>query len=449
MGDARSIELLACEHYYDIVCPPLGIIELMVKRIEEAQVEAVIVVPNWEAKAWHVWLREMASAVIILPWRSWPATWLDVSEAKLKPHELAQRFEFAAFAVDMRRNSLAKKGVAAMGRWKDQQIRLAPRTRLQKSVGKRQKNPRHVVLRRLLNVLSACGGMGTVGWCFKRVIKLLGLSVEVQVKEIELCREARAVAEVLGEGVTQQLTPHNLWQWVTSDEDCRRRAEELGLLDWSVAGFCCQDMSVANRGGKGLAGEKSSILFALLKLFETLRSLHPGMDVTYECTNFSKRFPQQWAYVNAVTGTNGITLEAGTVARCWRRRAFWNTFEVLPLEPRKLTAASVLEPNRQLLHRWKDKLPTITTHPGSWNMARVVTDNQGRVGPLTVKEIASALQHRPIFWKYVLPLLVVFVRRIASHLLSLCHLFDRLVDLLRKGGCCFADFSDLEAHRIH
>ena len=167
----------------------------------------------------------------MLPWKSWPATWLDVSESKPKAHELAQRFEFIAFALDLRPEKQSKRGVAPMGRWKDRATRPPPKTRLQKSEEKKLRLPRQLILKRLLRVLSGCGGMGTVGWCFKRVIQLLHLSVEVEVKEIEICRTARAIGEVLGQGVTEQLTPHDLWEYVTSDEVCLQHARRLGIFD--------------------------------------------------------------------------------------------------------------------------------------------------------------------------------------------------------------------------
>ena len=142
---------------------------------------AVFIVPNWESKAWHVWLRRMASAAWILPWQTYPATWLDVSEKKVKAHVLAQRFEFVAFAVDLREKANTVRGVQPLGRWKDTTTRPPPKTRLQKSIERKQTIPKHLTLKRLLRVLSVCGGMGTTAWCLLRVIKLLKLSVEVEV----------------------------------------------------------------------------------------------------------------------------------------------------------------------------------------------------------------------------------------------------------------------------
>ena len=86
-GDMRTVVLDPQEYYY--VCPPWCMIEMILCRLEESHVAAVVVVPNFEAKAWHVWLRDAALAVKTLPWRAHPAVWLDVAEAKAKPHAMA------------------------------------------------------------------------------------------------------------------------------------------------------------------------------------------------------------------------------------------------------------------------------------------------------------------------------------------------------------------------
>lgn len=114
MGDARSVQLSPLEYYY--VCPPIGLIGKMLQRLEEASVAAVVVVPNWEAQAWHVWLRDRAVDAAMLPWRSYPAVWLDVADKKPKGHEMAQRFEFIAFALDFRPAARHEaRGVRALG----------------------------------------------------------------------------------------------------------------------------------------------------------------------------------------------------------------------------------------------------------------------------------------------------------------------------------------------
>lgn len=242
-------------------------------------------------------------------------------------------------------------------------------------------------------MLSACGGMGTVGWCLKQVVGILQLHVEIEVVEIEWDAAARAMAGILGEGVSRQAQPHDLWEWTRDEKRCREMLRGLGRIDLFVCGFSCQDMSEANRQGKGLQGSKSSVFFAVLFMLRLLRDLNPGMDHLLECTDFQRKHPRDFRFVNEATGTPAVKLDAGVVARCWRKRAFWGSYSMLPLEaPAKPPdPATVLRKGRRLLPRWRRKLPTITTHPGSWNMKKVVIDEAGRQGPLLLQEVKNAM----------------------------------------------------------
>ena len=221
------------------------------------------------------------------------------------------------------------------------------------------------------------------------MVDLLQLDVEVEVMEIEWDAAARAMAGILGEGVSRQVEPHDLWEWTRDEQQCRKMLRALDVVDLFVCGFSCQDMSEANRQGRGLQGSKSSVFFAAMLMLKLLRELCPGMDHVLECTDFQRKHPRDFRFVNEVTGTPAVKLDAGVVARCWRRRAFWGSFPMLPLEPpaRPLDPATVLRPGRRLLPRWRHKLPTITTHPGSWNMKKVATDDSGRPGPLLLPEV--------------------------------------------------------------
>ena len=391
-GDMRTVVLDPQEYYY--VCPPWCMIEMILCRLEESQVAAVVVVPNFEAKSWHVWLREAALDVGTLPWRAYPAVWLDVAESKAKPHEMAQRFEFVVFALDFRVGVQTEaKGVRPVGRWKDKQAAPVARTRLQQGRHRLVRAPCHVIRHKHehLRVLSLCGGMGTVGWCFRKVLKLLQMDLQVEVVEVEWNASARALASVMSGDLCRHHEVCDLWEWACDPEKCRGMLQALGRLDLVVCGFSCQDVSEANREGRGLRGAKSSVFFAVMTVLQIAKQVYGEVDHILECTDFERKHPRDWEYVNEVTKTPAVKFDAGSVAGCWRKRAFWLTYTALPLMPRQVDPASLLEQGRTLLARWKDKLPTITTHPGSWNMARVVRDAAGRVGPLTLKEVQRAM----------------------------------------------------------
>ena len=129
-----------------------------------------------------------------------------------------------------------------------------------------------------------------------------------------------------------------------------------------------------------------------MMLVRMCRALNIEMDHVLECTDFEKKHPRDWKHVNEVTGTPAVKLEAGTVARCWRRRAFWASFVFLRMQYRKVDPSTVLKGRcRSLVARWRKKLPTITTHSGSWNMGRVVQQEGGRQGPLLLQEVKNAM----------------------------------------------------------
>ena len=63
-----------------------------------------------------------------------------------------------------------------------------------------------------------------------------------------------------------------------------------------------------------MAGHKSSVFFAVNKVREVARSVNPEMEHTLERTDFEKKHPRDWHFVNRVTGTPAVKLEAGDVA---------------------------------------------------------------------------------------------------------------------------------------
>ena len=101
LGDIRCAKLDGGELHY--ACPPIGLIDEMLMLLQEAKVPTIFVVPNWEGKAWHVWLRERAEDVALLPWSDWPVTWFDFAEKKSKRHEVASKWHFVVMAVDFRK----------------------------------------------------------------------------------------------------------------------------------------------------------------------------------------------------------------------------------------------------------------------------------------------------------------------------------------------------------
>ena len=381
------------------MCPPIGLIEGVLQRLEDAGVCATVVVPNWVEKAWHVRLRAQAVATRKLQWTGYgKVTWLDVSEKKAKPHELAQRWEFVVFAVDGRAQNRASRGVAAIPRWKDGQPRMEPRSRLHWGSERGISAPqRSMQWRRptVFRVLSMCGGIGSTGWALKQVKELFDLELQVEVKEVEFDEVARALAETLSGDVSEQLPPHDLWEWVADSDRGRGWVKALGSVDMVICGFSCRDMSVAHRRGRGLQGNSSNVYFAAAQILRWVRDVNPQADFVFECTVFEKKHPRDWEFVSNDLGVRPVVLDAGSIGPVWRKRAFWASFNMLPMQARLVPVQAVLEEGRRPSWRWQEKLPTIMASGwSSWNQRDCVeTWEHGgwRRGPLRIGEVEEAM----------------------------------------------------------
>ena len=241
-----------------------------------------------------------------------------------------------------------------------------------------------------------------MGWSLKQVRRCFDLHMDIEVQEVEIEAEARALAERLSGDVSTQATPHDLWEWVVHEERGRGWVKALGPIDMVICGFSCRDMSVAHRRGRGLRGDSSNVYFAAVQMLRWVLALQPEADYVFECTVFQKKHPRDWAFVTHDLGVEPVILDAGTVGPVWRRRAFWASFRMLPLAPQQVPVQSVMEilPGgslRRPARRWREKLPTIMASGwASWNQrdcieARSGYDGRWVKGPLLVAEVERAM----------------------------------------------------------
>ena len=400
LGDLRTVKLKPKEHYY--LCPPPSFIQKVILRLAEDKVAGVLVVPNWIGSAWHTWCCNRAVAIEKLPWRGGRATWWDATEKKRKPHGWAQQWEFIAVAFDFREEmEHVAKGRQAPPRAKDAE-RRQPRRRLDfggKGGLKKQSVNKIWERSTVLQVLSLCGGMGTAGWALKKVLKQLGLDIKFKVLEIEYDEVARAMAQHMAGDVSEQLKPHDLWEWAVNEGLAKKWLEDFGEIHCVLVGFACQDMSVAHRRGAGLYGERSGVYFAARQLLQYVVDLYPRASFLFECTVFKDKHPQDWAFVGHSLGVKPRVVDAGWIAPVWRKRAFWSSFEMLEMERREITPGhhqqGCLEVGRRPTLRWRARMPTIMAcGSSSWNQKRCV---QMKVkcgwvdGPLRIGEVEQLM----------------------------------------------------------
>ena len=102
-------------------------------------------------------------------------------------------------------------------------------------------------------------------------------------------------------------------------------------FDLVVVGFPCQDLSSAFKAGAGLAGARSSLFFDFWVVVCKLGRVNPGLYFVLECVYFEKKPPVDFKLVGEVIAAEPVVLCASTISACFRKRAFWASFDILPL----------------------------------------------------------------------------------------------------------------------
>lgn len=423
LGDLRTQPLDKGDLHY--VCPPIPLIEFTLRRLLEEKIAAVVVVPLWIGREWNLWIRQRALDIDVLPWRSHPALWLDLADRKAKRHRMASQWQWMIAILDFREGELVRQQpleaplrkkdlrtkqealrdfVKMQAQWRADPVpggqgygkgrkRAPPRIRWKR--GRRSmtwvRPPLHY---EVFRVLSLCGGIGTAGLVLKRLFKKFKVQCVLEVLEIEYCKEAKCIAQALVGSELKCLQPEDLWDWMDDEEVSLRKLRAYGTIHWVEAGFSCQDMSVANRKGRGLLGEKSSVFFVIQWFIKVLQGWYDS-EFMAECTVFEKKFPKDWRFVCATLGVKPEKLEAARTAAVRRLRSFWCSYPLVQFDQQVADPLDYLEAGRRPLEKWSDKMPTImAAGPRSWNMQGcVVEEVEGRstVGPLRITE-AERLQ---------------------------------------------------------
>jgi len=406
VGDARLIELGAEENFW--VVPPLNCLAQVVMTVLGAGSTATLVVPDWPDQPWHVRLRRSCAGFRFLRWHETKPVMWDVSVKSRSHVHLVDKWDFVAFAVGgaeqrapvelwRQRRDKAKTGSASArpsrGLWSLKAERREARTRGPGATKQGADRVRGVlrgpVGKRVLRVLSLCNGCGA----FSLALEKLKVTAEIEVVVVESDEDCLAF--------TQWRFPHEPVGWSCDVRDWAgpgfkpKQGEEEFWFDLVVAGFPCQDLSEANGSGGGLQGRKSALFFDIWGVVQKLRVVNPGLHWVLECVHFESKFPRDFALVEHVVGVPPVVLCASRLAPAWRRRAWWNSFEVeeLPFDP-GANPESVLG-----VGRWtdKEKLPTVVASGiQSWSTREVVFDEAlGGVAagrqPLTTVEMERCL----------------------------------------------------------
>lgn len=166
----------------------------------------------------------------------------------------------------------------------------------------------HLLKIKIMNVLSLFGGI-EVGYV---ACKELNFEIENYFSS-EICPNAIKVVK-------------DNYKEVKHLGDCTQiRCAELPKIDLLLAGFPCQTVSLANKGGKDINSGKSALVFELYRIYKELRVLNPNLKFLIENVKMSK---QNQDVVSDLFRVEPIVINSSKFAIQNRKRLYWTNFKV-------------------------------------------------------------------------------------------------------------------------
>ena len=315
VGDARTFKLSGEENVW--VCPPLSVIPLAVMMVIQSGVRATVVVPEWVDQPWLNLLRQHAVDVRHLDWHQNSCIMMDVADRAHKHPHLVDKWDFVAFAIA----GSAPAEISCGWRVRKARSLKRPRKRVLTKL-RRSKRLRlsavDVVGHRAARVVSVCDGISVASFALH--VAAPRLPCEIKSVEVdEACQELVAAR-----------FPENDRSVSDVRQLLDRPVSEMAQADLLIGGFPCQDVSSANKTGRGLKGEKSSLFYVILELVRRIR-LGSG-DFVLECTDFVGKHTADFRRVGELLGVSPVILCASDISAGRRQRAFWTSFPVMTLQ---------------------------------------------------------------------------------------------------------------------
>ena len=109
-------------------------------------------------------------------------------------------------------------------------------------------------------------------------------------------------------------------------------------VDLYCAGFPCQDLSRANTSGKGLAGDRSGLLYEALRLRDRLKPSH------FLFENVVPKRQKDLDEITRAIGVDPVMLDAADFGAMRRPRLFWTDLPIRDYTPSTQRFADVLFP---------------------------------------------------------------------------------------------------------
>lgn len=158
-----------------------------------------------------------------------------------------------------------------------------------------------------MNVLSLFGGI-EVGYVACRE---LGFDIENYFSS-EICPNAKAV------------TKDNHPNIVHLGGCTKIRCVELPKIDLLLAGFPCQTVSLANRGGQDINSGKSALVFELYRIYKELKVLNPNLKFLIENVKMSQ---SNQDVVSNLFGVEPHLINSSLFSIQNRKRLYWTNID--------------------------------------------------------------------------------------------------------------------------
>ena len=124
--------------------------------------------PEWEAHAWYVWLRERAVHSMPMPWSKELPTMQDVASHGVESHGV-NKWRFRAFLIDNRGGAAERQAEGPVAKCCGSRLSKRRLVLSDPAETKLGCELRLVQLERELRVLDLCSGLGLVPWLLSKL----------------------------------------------------------------------------------------------------------------------------------------------------------------------------------------------------------------------------------------------------------------------------------------
>jgi len=179
-----------------------------------------------------------------------------------------------------------------------------------------------------MNVLSLFDGIS----CARVALERAGVPVK-SYRACEIDRTAIKISQTHYPDIVHLGDVRNVWM-----------SHVGGPIDLLIGGSPCQDLSIAKKGRQGLEGNRSSLFWEYVRLWNLLR---PKWFVLENVASMPKADRD---IITKTLGVDPIMINASLVSAQCRKRLFWTNLPVTQPEDRGICVRDILQPDAEVGH---------------------------------------------------------------------------------------------------